>query len=105
MLAIAGLWEDWRAPEGEVLETFTLLTTEANECVSPVHGRMPVLLQAHHYDAWLDPTRNDPAELRALVAEVPPTLRCTAVGPHVNDPRNEGPECLHAPETEPTLFP
>ena len=105
MLAIAGLWEHWNSPEGEALETFTLLTTEANECVSPVHGRMPVLLQARHYDAWLDPSRNGPAELRALLAGVPPTLRCTAVGPHVNDPRNEGPECLGAPETEPTLFP
>ncbi len=105
VLAIAGLWEHWNSPRGDILETFTLLTTEANECVSSVHGRMPVLLQAHHYEAWLDPKYDDPAKLNTLLADDPPKLTCTAVGSHVNDPQNEGPECLRAPEIEPTLFP
>src|SRR5207244_2042608 len=50
--AFAGLWERWN---GEPAETCTILTTEANPLVRPVHDRMPVILPAEHFTAWLDP--------------------------------------------------
>lgn len=50
----AGLWDRWKNPEGEVLETCTILTTEANETASDIHDRMPVILSASDYDLWLD---------------------------------------------------
>ena len=103
-MAMAGLWERWNDPSGETIETCTLLTTDANECVSAVHHRMPVLLDSRDYDAWLDPGLTDPETLQTLIAGCHPRLSCSTVGPHVNDPRNDGPRCLQPPEAEPTLF-
>ena len=64
--AFAGLWESWKVREGlaltgslaelapgDALETCTILTTEANETVAPVHHRMPVILPAEAIDPWL----------------------------------------------------
>jgi len=53
--AMAGLWERWQPKEGEPLETFTILTTDPNELMEPVHNRMPVILAADDYDRWLEP--------------------------------------------------
>ena len=61
LLAFAGLWDDWRKPDGEVLTTFTVLTCEPNELVRPLHGRMPVILEPDRYDEWL--SADDPHEL------------------------------------------
>jgi putative SOS response-associated peptidase YedK len=69
--AMAGLWEAWKAPEGPPLETFAILTTSANELVLPLHDRMPVILPAEAWDAWLDPVHPDPLALRALLAPFP----------------------------------
>jgi putative SOS response-associated peptidase YedK len=49
----AGLWDRWKSPEGEVLETCTILTTEANNKAKEIHDRMPVILHAEDYDLWL----------------------------------------------------
>jgi putative SOS response-associated peptidase YedK len=95
LLAIAGLWEQWRDPEGPLLETCTLLTTEANAAVREVHDRMPVLLDPDDFGAWLDPNVTDLAELLPLL--VPPPvdrLESFAVGLHVNDPRHDDPACI-----------
>ena len=52
--ALAGLWERWQPGEGEALETFTVLTTDPNELMEPVHNRMPVILEPRDYGRWLD---------------------------------------------------
>jgi len=57
--ALAGLWERWQPKEGEALETFTILTTDPNELMEPIHNRMPVILEPRDYDRWLEP--GDPA--------------------------------------------
>lgn len=53
--AFAGLWESWRPKDGEPLETFTILTTDPNELMEPIHNRMPVILEPKDYDRWLEP--------------------------------------------------
>jgi putative SOS response-associated peptidase YedK len=53
--AFAGLWERWEPKEGEPLETFTILTTDPNELMEPIHNRMPVILEPCDYPRWLDP--------------------------------------------------
>ena len=53
--AFAGLWEKWQAPEDEVIESCTILTTDANDLTRPIHDRMPVILKPEDYDLWLDP--------------------------------------------------
>ena len=57
--ALAGLWERWQPREGEALETFTILTTDPNELMEPIHHRMPVILEPRDYERWLEP--GDPA--------------------------------------------
>jgi len=97
MFAFAGLWERWRDDadvEAPVVQSCTILTTEANEVVRPVHDRMPVIVAPADFAAWLDP--------RTAVADLHPLLRPYAaeemtgvsVGQYVNNPRNEGPQCL-----------
>ncbi len=94
-LALAGLWDHWRAPDGGILETFSLLTTTPNEVVTRVHDRMPVILGDDALDAWLDPAVEDPARLEPLLAPLPGELmQATPVSPRMNNVRHEGPDCL-----------
>jgi len=96
LLAIAGLWERWRAPSGEPLETCVIVTTEANATLAPIHDRMPVLLARAAQDVWLD-ARSDVATITELTARGP-GLETWPVGTAVNDPRNAD-ERVIAPKT------
>lgn len=91
VFAFAGLWEIWRPinhPEEEVTETFTVVTTEANELARQVHDRMPAILDPADYDAWLG------GEQIPLVAFDPLRMTCRPVSVEVNQVRNEGPACV-----------
>jgi len=96
LLAIAGLWERWRAPSGEPLETCVIVTTEANALLAPIHDRMPVLLARAAQDVWLD-ARSDVVTITELAARGP-ELETWPVGTAVNDPRNDD-ERVIAPKT------
>jgi putative SOS response-associated peptidase YedK len=96
LLAIAGLWERWRAPSGEPLETCVIVTTDANALLAPIHDRMPVLLARAAQDVWLD-ARSDVATITELAARGP-ELETWPVGTAVNDPRNDD-ERVIAPKT------
>jgi len=52
---IAGIWENWKSPEGEWVRTLALLTTPANELVGRIHDRMPAILKPEDYERWLGP--------------------------------------------------
>ena len=100
--AFAGLWERWRPKEGEApgtyLETFTILTTDANELVEPAHNRMPVILEPRDYSRWLEPA---PAErlpvdlLRPFPAE---QMVSWPVSERVGNVRNNDPDLLASHE-------
>ncbi len=63
-MAMAGLWEGWKGPDGEVIRSFTILTTSANEALRPIHERMPVVLEREDWPLWLgEPATGDPASL------------------------------------------
>ncbi len=95
-LALAGLWASRREPtDGSVRRTFTIVTTRANELIAPLHDRMPVILPAGSWDAWLAPIAKEPGELLAMLGPAPPDeLELFAVNRFVNDVRNDGPELL-----------
>lgn len=95
-MALAVLWEKWKAPgEENLLETFTILTTSANELVADVHDRMPVILQLDDYNFWLNKNMHDPEQLKTLYrpfsAEM---MRARKVSDLVNSPRFDGPSCI-----------
>ena len=94
LLGFAGLFETWHGPGGEVVDSCTILTTEANEDLAPVHPRMPVILAPEDYDVWLA-SGSAPERLAALT--VPASagrLHRVEVGRHVNSPRHDDPLCL-----------
>lgn len=92
---IAALWERWRDPEGQWIESCVLMTTEANACVRPIHERMPVILDPRDYGRWLDPGERDAARVLPLLVPCPPDwLVATAVGRQVNDPSYDDPSCI-----------
>jgi putative SOS response-associated peptidase YedK len=90
-LAFAGLWEAYEE-EGELVETCAILTTAANELVSQVHNRMPVILAPGDFDEWLDPASPDVQEL--LLPFPADALFARMVSTFVNKVQNQGPECI-----------
>ena len=91
--AIAGLWEHWERPDHSVLETCTLLTTEANDLMWPIHDRMPVILPPDAYARWLDPALGS-ADVLPLLRPFPSeALRAVPVSSYVNSPTHEDPRC------------
>jgi putative SOS response-associated peptidase YedK len=96
LFAFAGLWERWRNAEGAPVETCTILTTEANDVMRPLHERMPVILGTEAAARWLD--AHAPAgALRALCVLYPgSSMAASPVGAWVSDPKHEGPRCLEA---------
>lgn len=65
--AFAGLWDSWRNPDANELHSFTIITTEANDLLRPIHDRMPVILHQTDEQLWLDPNVNDAAKLRPFL--------------------------------------
>ena len=93
--AFAGLWEAWQGPEPSAIETCTLLTTEANDLVCPIHDRMPVILAPADYQLWLDPAVEDPRRLGRLWTPYPADdMTAYPVGTWINNPAHEDPRCI-----------
>ncbi len=109
LFAFAGLWDRWRSPSGEEIESCTILTTTANLLLRDVHQRMPVILPKHEYAVWLDPARMNPRSLVHLLKPFDPTLmKAVPVNSTVNNVRNDSPDCIQAatapPASTPGLF-
>lgn len=93
--AFAGLWETWKAPDAEPLHTCTILTTTPNALMAPIHNRMPVILPAAAYAAWLTPGELPAVEALALLQPFDAEqMTARAVSTRVNNPRLDGPELL-----------
>ncbi len=93
--AIAGLWERWKSPQGDAVESCTLITTEANETLGPIHDRMPVILAPDAWDAWLAPESASAGALTALLRPYTGDgLTAQPIGRLVNDPRSDEPACI-----------
>ena len=89
--ALAGLWERWTDKQsGESLQTTTLITTEANDFMAPLHHRMPVILEAGTATEWLAGSR----DLLDDVASITPPLQAWPVDRRVNNARNQGEELV-----------
>lgn len=93
-MTFAGLWESWRSPEGEVIESCTIATTEANEMVAKLHDRMPVILAKEDWDTWLDP-QSDKETLLARIRPYPADeMRAWPVSTRVNKATEDSPALI-----------
>ena len=91
-VAFAGIWEHWKSPEGEVLRTFATITTEANQLLSGIQDRMPVIIERSDWPLWLGETEGDVAGLMRAAPEG--ALRIWPVDRKVGNVRNDGPELI-----------
>jgi putative SOS response-associated peptidase YedK len=90
---LAGLWEQWRSPEGEEIKSCTIITCAANAVVSPIHERMPVLFKPDQFSAWLQ--QKTLAELQPLLTSYPAeNMVSFAVSNIVNSPAVDNLECI-----------
>lgn len=97
--AFAGLWDTWENPDGELITSFTIITTGANPLMEPIHDRMPVILHEKDEARWLDPHFMDTDKLSELLIPFPSDLmEAYEVSPIVNSPKNETPDCMKAVE-------
>ncbi|BAY17355.1 hypothetical protein NIES21_31920 [Anabaenopsis circularis NIES-21] len=93
--AFAGLWEMWHSPEGEEIASCTIVTTTANELLTPIHDRMPVILAPEDYDLWLDTQVQTPEKLQPLLDPYPAeAMTAYPVSNLVNKPQHNSPECI-----------
>jgi putative SOS response-associated peptidase YedK len=92
---LAGLWESWRGPDGALLETCAVITTEPNDLMRPIHHRMPVMLAPEEFEPWLDARTTESEKLLPLLrTPLSAAMSALAVSSHVSNVRHEGPECL-----------
>lgn len=96
VFGFAGLWEEWLDKEtGEQIETCTIITTEANEVLEPIHDRMPVILKSKDYDQWLDAKQTDTDKLQKLLVPYPAKeMTSHEVSRAVNSPTFDSPELI-----------
>ncbi|MGB0632116.1 MAG: SOS response-associated peptidase [Alphaproteobacteria bacterium] len=93
----AGLWESWTVPAdqedaGDVIETYTIVTTDANEKIAPIHHRMPVIVDPADYDVWLT---GDPEAAANVIRAFPPDeMAFYRVSTRVNNVRNDDEGCI-----------
>lgn len=94
-MGFAGIWDHWKNPAGETMETCSILTTASNRLIRPLHDRMPVILPPQEYDLWLDRNIIEPETLQPLYQPYPEDLmEMYPVSPFVNNPRNDSPACI-----------
>lgn len=108
LFAFAGIWERWKDPRGNAIETCSILTTTPNAATAAVHDRMPVILAPDDYDFWLYPgMRNVAAASDLLKAYDARLMRCYPVSTRINHAANDDESCsapVELEQTQSTLF-
>ena len=95
-MAFAGLWDAWKDKQGHWLQSFAIVTTEANELMSRIHPRMPVILHSRDYDRWLDREETELLPLDLLRPFESDEMEVFEANPKVGNVRNNGPELMRA---------
>jgi putative SOS response-associated peptidase YedK len=94
LFAFAGIWDRWKGPSGDMIETCSILTTTPNAVTAPVHDRMPVILDPDNYELWLDPGVRKVAAASDLLKPFEPRLmRSYPVSTRINSVVNDDAAC------------
>jgi len=100
IMSVAGIWDAWRPGTKDERHSFSILTTSANECMSAIHDRMPVILQRADEETWLDPEFQDRESLQKILKPCPSAwLDAAEVSSLVNSSKNNSPDLLRPIET------
>jgi putative SOS response-associated peptidase YedK len=94
LFAFAGLWDEWKNAQGELIESCTILTTMSNSLLADIHDRMPVILRQDDYELWLDPAFRDTPSLSEMLRPFDARLMSRhPVSTRVNQIQNDDAEC------------
>lgn len=96
MMGFAGLWDAWKDERGEWLQSYSIITTEANEMMSQIHTRMPVILHPGDYDRWLSREITDQPPIDLMRPFESEDMSMTPANRLVGNIRNNGPEMLNS---------
>ena len=91
---MAGIWDHWQGEGGEVIESCSIITTEANKLMLEIHDRMPVILKVQDVEAWIDPGSAQSDVLKMLVPYSDDLMEAYPVSNFVNSHRHNSPECV-----------
>ena len=95
LMALAGLWENWRSPAGEWVRSFAIITTTPNELCAELHNRMPVVLKPEAWPVWLGEDPADASSLKALLGPLPSDeMTCWPVSARVGNVKNNDPNLV-----------
>jgi len=90
-IEVAGLWDAWKEPDGGWLQSYTIITTDANELMEPVHNRVPVILKPPDYDRWLSREPDERPSVDLLRPYEADKMTAHPVDPRVGNVRNNEP--------------
>ena len=96
LFGFAGLWSTWNSLEGVSLNTYSILTTAANEKLNPIHVRMPIILSSEQYETWLAPDSGLDVLQALLTAYPSEEFDFHLVSKEINSPKNNLPEVLQS---------
>lgn len=95
IFSFAGLYDNWKDSVGNELKTFTIITTNSNNTLKPIHNRMPVILEREFEEDWLDVKTHDFDSLKQMLKPYPDDkMIAYAVSTEVNNPSNDNPELI-----------
>lgn len=94
LFALAGLWDRWQNPQGEFVQSCTIITTEANAVVGKIHDRMPLIIGLDAYSPWLNTDTDIEIVKKLMKPYESSTMTAYPVSGMVNSPKNEGPDCI-----------
>lgn len=96
IFGFAGIYEQWKSPDkSTVINSYTIISTESNTLLQPLHDRMPVILEQRYYEKWLDPVNSQTDELMKMLKPYPTErMSIYRVSTDVNDEQKNGPELI-----------
>ncbi len=95
LFSFAGIFESWKNSDGNPVFTYSIITTQANALLQPLHERMPVILKPAEYEFWLDPMNNNIDELKSMLVSYPmEDMRVFRVSDLVNKTANNSAELI-----------
>jgi putative SOS response-associated peptidase YedK len=95
IFSFAGIYDNWKDSVGNELKTFTIITTNSNNTLKPIHNRMPVILEREFEEDWLDVKTHDFDSLKQMLKPYPDDkMIAYAVSTEVNNPSNDNPELI-----------
>jgi putative SOS response-associated peptidase YedK len=96
LFGVAGLWDAWKSPEGDWLQSFTIITSDPNTISESIHNRMPTILQPKDCDEWLDRQEVERPPVHLLRPFDSSAMFIHSAHPKVGNVRNQGPEMLNS---------